>query len=273
MFGKGMHSLINDIQRLNSSSCTYPFAIYSAQQEQKLLNVPINNPVLIFVLSGAKALGPELTVECSTGSFVMLPGNAAINMRNIPKQSAYYAVLLEFSYEDFDVLPAGEQGQPEMVIGDIEKPLSQWLHQFINYLSWAPEVLWEQRKREVLPLLFHLGHTDILKLRAEPTLSQQLHGLFVENAFSDVSAQSLCDQLAMSESTLRRRLASEGASLQSVRDKARMGMGLHLLQTSQDSIQRVAEQCGYQSQSRFTDRFKKHFGLTPSELRKTRLTE
>jgi AraC-like DNA-binding protein len=35
----------------------------------------------------------------------------------------------------------------------------------------------------------------------------------------------------------------------------------------------VAERCGYQSQSRFTDKFKQFFGVTPTELRKTRMRD
>jgi AraC-like DNA-binding protein len=75
----------------------------------------------------------------------------------------------------------------------------------------------------------------------------------------------------MSESTLRRKLKLEGTSVQEVKDQARLGLGLHLLQTTRQPISLVAEKCGYLSQSRFTDRFKKRFGLTPSELRKTKM--
>lgn len=77
----------------------------------------------------------------------------------------------------------------------------------------------------------------------------------------------------MSESTLRRKLKSELTSVQEIKDKTRQGLALHLLQTTQYSIGIIAEKCGYQSQSRFTERFKKHFGLTPSDLRKTKMTE
>jgi AraC-like DNA-binding protein len=53
----------------------------------------------------------------------------------------------------------------------------------------------------------------------------------------------------------------------------KLGLGLHLLQTTLHSIVLIAEKCGYQSQSRFTDRFKGRFGLTPSELRKTKMVD
>ena len=71
---------------------------------------------------------------------------------------------------------------------------------------------------------------------------------------------------------LAAQLQAEGASVQDIKDQTKLGYGLHLLQTSADSIGAIAELCGYQSQSqsRFSERFKQRFGLTPTELRKTK---
>jgi AraC-like DNA-binding protein len=77
----------------------------------------------------------------------------------------------------------------------------------------------------------------------------------------------------MSQSTLRRKLQVEGSSLQAIKDRVKLGYGLHLLQTTMEPVGIIAEKCGYYSQSRFTDRFKQLFGLTPTELRKTRVID
>lgn len=61
--------------------------------------------------------------------------------------------------------------------------------------------------------------------------------------------------------------------MQEIKDQARLGLGLHLLQTTHYSIVLIAEKCGYKSQSRFTDRFKERFGLTLSELQKTKMED
>ncbi|WP_462154574.1 helix-turn-helix domain-containing protein [Pseudoalteromonas piscicida] len=53
----------------------------------------------------------------------------------------------------------------------------------------------------------------------------------------------------------------------------KLGHGLHLIQTSYEPIGLIAEKCGYSSSSRFTDRFKQLYGLTPSALRKTRMSD
>jgi AraC-like DNA-binding protein len=90
---------------------------------------------------------------------------------------------------------------------------------------------------------------------------------------SDLTAGLVAARLALSESTLRRKLAAEGATLQAIKDRARLGHGLHLVQTTFDPIGRIAEKCGYQSQSRFTEKFRQLFGTTPTELRKTRMRD
>ncbi|SSV75063.1 transcriptional regulator AraC/XylS family protein [Acinetobacter nosocomialis] len=88
---------------------------------------------------------------------------------------------------------------------------------------------------------------------------------------TELTAEFIAAQLFMSSSTLRRKLKNEGNSIQDIRNRVRLGHGLHLLQTTNDSIGNIAFECGYQSQSRFTEQFKNLFGITPRELRKTKM--
>lgn len=45
--------------------------------------------------------------------------------------------------------------------------------------------------------------------------------------------------------------------------------GLTLVQETRMTICQVADAVGYRSQSRFTDRFKERFGVTPTALRRS----
>jgi len=128
--------------------------------------------------------------------------------------------------------------------------------------------LWSLRREELLQLIYLSGHDEVSSIVGHPSLSHQLHDIVSENIAADWSVGRLAEKLAVSESTLRRRLNAEGASIKSIVSRARLGQGLFLLQTTMEPIGRIAERCGYQSQSRFTDKFKQQFGLTPSELRK-----
>jgi hypothetical protein len=59
---------------------------------EELLNVPITKPLLIVVLNGYKELGKDNEITCLSNHFIFLSNSPAINMRNIPKDNAYFAL-------------------------------------------------------------------------------------------------------------------------------------------------------------------------------------
>lgn len=268
-----MANLLNTIRSTLNEKGEQPFTVYTSIKEQKLLNVPIAKPLLIVVLNGNKELGVDNELICQSGEFIFLSDSPAINMRNIPKDKEYFALLIEFDYQDFDGLQVNTSNKREHYIGKTTPTLEKCLQQFVEISQWAPKQLWSSRKREIISLLCHIGHSDILSLLASPQIKDRLHELLVEQGGHELTIEHICEQLAMSESTLRRKLKLEGTSVQEIKDRSRLGLALHLLQTTRHPIGVIADKCGYQSQSRFTERFKKRFGLTPSELRKTKMTE
>jgi len=241
--------------------------------EQKLLNVPIAKPLLVFVLSGNKKLGPNDHIICQTNDFIFLSDSPAINMRNIPNDDEYFALLIEFDYDDFKDIPLATSNKKDYFIGKNTDTLNQCLQQFIDCNHWATPSILTSRKKEILKLLYDLGYTDIASMMDNEKISHKIHDFIHRKNFTDINTQTICKHLAMSESTLRRKLKTEGTNIQTIKDNAKLGLGLHLLQTSVISVGLIADRCGYQSQSRFTDRFKQQFGLTPLELRKTRMTQ
>ena len=267
-----MEKLIDTVENIISGNKELPFSTYSSIKEQKLLNVPIVKPLLIVVLEGKKYLGKNNDIVCHAGDFIFLSDSPAIDMRNIPKEKSYFALLIEFSPQDFSGLNNSTFNGKYYSIGKTTLMLEKCLQQFVESTLWAPKELWSSRKREILELLCHIGHKDILSMLGSHKIGYKLHEIFCGNNFEDMTVNDICNHLAMSESTLRRRLKSEGTSIQEVKDRARLGQGLHLLQTSNYSVGLIAEMCGYQSQSRFSERFKARFGLTPSELKKTKMT-
>ncbi|WP_033083244.1 helix-turn-helix transcriptional regulator [Colwellia psychrerythraea] len=265
-----MRTLINAIKVVNTQDRPLPFAVYSSIKEQHLLNVPVVKPLFIAVLDGDKKLGKDGEIVCRAGDFIFLSDSPAINMRNIPKEKEYYALLIEFEYEDFLGIGPNVASKQYFTKGEIPVALEKCLQQFVEWSLFAPKELWSIRRKEILHLLYHLGHTDILAMATPHKLGQKIHALFSEKPSAELSLTTVCQQVAMSESTLRRKLAAEGTTVQEIKDQVKLGLGLHLLQTTNHAIVYIAEQCGYQSQSRFTSRFKERFGLTPSALRKTK---
>jgi len=182
----------------------------------------------------------------------------------------YFAVLIEFEFEDFDIFKFDRGNAEHFFHGDIDATFEHFLSQFLTWSAFAPQELWSIRRKELLLLLQHIGHQEVTAIAESPKLSHKIHRMLDDNLRQELGSTELSAALAISESTLRRRLSAEGTNLQEIKDRARLGRGLHLLQTSSDSIGIIAELCGYQSQSRFTEKFKQLFGLTPSDLRKTK---
>jgi len=268
-----MENLLSSIKNIINEKRELPFSVYSSIKEQNLLNVPIVKPLLIIVLSGNKELGKDRELICHSGDFIFLSSSPAINMRNIPKDKEYFALLIEFDYKDFNGMAISASNKQDYCIGKTTATLEKCLQQFVESSLWAPEKLWPLRKREIIELLCYMGHKEVLSMVGNPKVGHRLHDMFCEQSFHPLTIEHICDQLAMSESTLRRKLKAEGTNIQEIKDQARLGLGLHLLQTTHNPIALIAEKCGYQSQSRFTDRFKGRFGLTPSELRKTKMAD
>lgn len=248
-----------------------PFSVYSALEDQHILNVPIVKPLLICVLDGKKELGSGEKDICETGDFIFLSNTPNINMRNVSQGSEYFALLIEFDYQDFSIFQQRSARSKDYFGGQITSLMSNTLAQFIEWVTCAPEHMWSSRKQEILKLILHMGFEEVTSIAEPPSLSHKVEQLITTNMLADSTAEQIADRLAMSESTLRRKLTSEGTHFQAIKDRVKLGRGLHLLQSTETAIGLIAEQCGYLSQSRFTDKFKILFGLTPSELRKTRM--
>lgn len=101
-----------------------------------------------------------------------------------------------------------------------------------------------------------------------PTMTHQVQNMIQTNFAFNWSVDIVAHNLLMSAATLRRKLKLEKTYFHELKKTARLVHGLHLLQTTELSFLEIANRCGYQSQSRFTDQFKQLFNITPSHLKK-----
>lgn len=267
-----MQDLVSLAKKMLHDEKALPFSVYSSFKEQRILNAPVSKPLLIFVLAGIKQLGEADEIRCPAGNFLFLSNASDIDMRNIPGDE-YLAILVDFDYGNFNKFRSGKRGRRRYFQGEIDFTLKKTLMQFIEWSSFAPRELWDFRKEELLQLLYLSGYEDVGSISAPPGLGHQIHEIVSKNIQGDWNVERLAAQMAVSESTLRRRLKKEGASIKSIIDRVRLGHGLHLVQTTMEPIGRIAECCGYNSQSLFTIKFRHLFGITPTKLRKTRLPD
>lgn len=81
----------------------------------------------------------------------------------------------------------------------------------------------------------------------------------------------LATRLRTTESTLRRRLESEGISFQEVKDDLRRDLAINLLCNSARPVEDIALELGFKENSAFYRAFKKWTGLSPGSYRATKL--
>ena len=121
------------------------------------------------------------------------------------------------------------------------------------------------RLMDLLAALAERGH--LFKAGAQQGTSGRLRTLIGEAPELHWTAQEAGRALAMSEATLRRRLAREHMRFEALLVDVRMHHALMLVQTTSWSIPRIAQACGYQSRARFAERFRARFGYLPSAVR------
>lgn len=126
----------------------------------------------------------------------------------------------------------------------------------------------ERLQYRVLEFLATLAERGFIFSQAMPTgMSGRLRALIGATPGQHWTAQIAGKALAVSEATLRRRLADERARFEDVLIDVRMHHAMMLAQTTSWSVSEIALACGYRSRTRFTERFRARFGYSPSAVR------
>jgi AraC-like DNA-binding protein len=101
------------------------------------------------------------------------------------------------------------------------------------------------------------------------SFSQKLSHYFSHSPDEKHPLEDVAERFAMSRATLIRKLKLEGMQYREVLAEVRLSHALFLMQNGQQNVTMLAQSCGYQSEGRFSQRFKGKFGLSPSEYIKT----
>lgn len=132
----------------------------------------------------------------------------------------------------------------------------------------APGLSDERLRYRLLDLLAGLAERGYHYPRIpSPGTAGRVRTLIAEAPELRWTASSAGQALAMSEATLRRRLAQEQARFEDLLMDVRMHHALMLIQTTGWSLSRIAEASGYKSRARFAERFRQRFGYLPSTVR------
>ena len=226
-------------------------------------------PAVVLVRAGTKRVQQgSRQVTINTGSIGVLPAHVPLTIENQPSLSGPYAASLLIPAESIleslrkEALPEGDPckttshdraiGAFERATTALEDPLT-------------PDRIRNHAVREVL---LWLGEEGIGFGPARPlSLTNRLRSALSKDLDAPWRSPDAARALAVSEATLRRRLAADGTSFGDLLADVRMSHALGLLQSSDLAVNRIALEVGYASASRFAVRFRARFGISPSAIR------
>jgi AraC-like DNA-binding protein len=251
------------------------YGLISCANRVDIRHVPIDSLCMLFVLEGRKILyekGRE--IACRAGEVLTLPSPASFDLRNEPdrRSGRYRCLVIPFRYSDLEALGK---------IHDIAKSSAdrfpailhfrqheQMLSALQHYLSTdSQDALLNHRLLELLLILVQQDSRLLNYTLCQESWSQKVRAILATDLSKKWEIAEICQQLATSESTLRRHLKNEQSGFRELLSEQRLTTALtQLLQTSLPVTQ-IAYECGYQSVSRFSNNFSKRFGASPSEFR------
>jgi AraC-like DNA-binding protein len=248
----------------------------------EILRVHVQQPALILVDRGIKTVKPERGPGASArpGQAIVLAGDQTVDFTNaVPDGTHYEARWLVFDPALLDdghyasraaqLAPPGKAQAAARVLARVPDSLAEAFQRATHALApepALPDAVARQRVLEAMHWLLEEG----IALRSPPPgpgVAVKVRALLAGRLDLDWSANRVAGELAMSEPTLRRRLAAEGTSLTELLVDARMATALTLLQATSQPVSEIAFSVGYESPSRFAVRFRQRFGFAPTAVR------
>ena len=256
--------------------------LYRCWRPQEIRNISMPEASALLVLRGRKELVTESrTWSARRGELLLVPAGTTFWLGNYPDESGqpYRGMAVRFSDDvvaSFRQLYGRELGSG----GDRDRwnapAPADFLQGVRQWLGWVGQqdpdpALARHRLMELLLLLARSRLASNLLLSQHPLWSRRVSSLLHHDPARSWRIAEVGRRLGISESTLRRHLQEEGKGFRSLLGEVRLVHGLTLVQESAWSISRIADAVGYRSQSRFSERFKRRFGLTPMALRHTQM--
>lgn len=250
------------------------------RSRQSLTRMTVAAPTIMLPLVGAKRITvAEQSYVAGPGEFLILPRTTVFDVENIPeaRTARYLGIALVFDAEtmaQFRTVYGAEIGKWHLTprwtargTSELFSALCDWVARNRSYP--ADDALTRHRMCEFLLLFARLGTAGNLLFQNQPRLRDRTKHLLALEPSRDWRIGEVTARLGLSESTLRRGLRQEGTSFRDLLEEVRLDRGVELVMATEMPIGQIAYDCGYQSQSRFSERFRLRFSLSPTELRAT----
>ncbi|WP_273824113.1 helix-turn-helix transcriptional regulator [Pseudomonas asplenii] len=254
-------------------------SVIQARQPHALQRVPIFVTTLCRIRQGEKLMSwDDRQMRVGSRHLILLPAGRELAINNFPGTQGYYIadtvsfpteLLRAFSArhgQQINALPA--QVGPQELCVPLDRHITGAWESLLEAINTdAPEALRIHYAEAVLLALTLGGWAGPVLLDRRDPLCERVQQIVMSAPARDWTVADVAERLHLGASTLRRQLANEDDSFSNILENVRLGMALHWLQTTPRPIGEIAAASGYASASRFAVRFRKHYGLSPRELR------
>lgn len=269
-----------DDGELQSDASADGLGLYRCWRPQEIRNLLLPEASVLLVLRGQKQLATtSRSWQVGPGEVLLVPADTTFALGNYPDASGqpYRGLAIRFSPQ---VISHFRQlyGAPLQTGGPSDRwsarAPAEFLRAIRQWLRWCREsgansLMARHRRVELLLLLAQAQLAGNILLPHHPSWSRRVSGLLHVDPAHAWRMEDVGSRLGVSESTLRRHLQEEGKGFRELLEEVRLAHGLTMIQESQWPIGRIADAVGYRSPSRFSERFKRRFGMTPRDLRHT----
>ncbi|HFT9292668.1 TPA: helix-turn-helix transcriptional regulator [Escherichia coli] len=150
--------------------------------------------------------------------------------------------------------------------------VSQVANNNITYKTSPPEKTIPLNNVKSHFLLAYLldNNSDIEKMfhdNSSSTLSEKVASLIISDYTTNWTNNRLASKFSMSESSFKKKMYEEVGTISDFIHKIKLTEALRRLRRTNDSIGEIAEALGYCSSSYFASIFKKHFKISPADIR------
>lgn len=279
-----LESLIQRDPVLDQDLMQCGLGIQSCYKPQTIAKVIFSKPALLLVVSGVKEiLLPNKRYIAKAGEYLIVPADTEFWIGKHPDEATgvYQGLGFRFDIETIQEFQKtfGQGIESWNLAPHWHAPASEasleWVAQWLEWSRKYPVSVQIQRHRlvELLLLFAQAGFAGNILVSRSPSWRQRVSQMLSVDPARAWRCQDICKTLGVSESAMRRRLRVEDTNFRELLEEVRLMSGLTMVQETRMTICQVADAVGYQSQSRFTDRFKERFGVTPTALRRSGQTD
>ncbi|CAI0752521.1 Urease operon transcriptional activator [Serratia rubidaea] len=242
--------------------------------ELLLPSVYFEQPHLYLIQEGCKRIRwQQHEVVANTGDLLLIDGGQTVDIINsLSGDGRFSCHLITCDPQLFAAAPneapaagtfTGVRALPNIPCGFIHSFETTHLALTLHH-SFPPAIT----RHKLLEILLWLAQYGVKFVHGEvKDLTQRVRRCLATDPHSIWSAAKVAASLSMSEVVLRRKLSAENTALRNLMIDVRMSSALALLQSTDWPISAIAQHVGYESASRFAERFRKRFGFAPTAIR------